>query len=194
VIDSANKARAETDHQRAEIKEELFKQATAKLLLICDDLDLDKSGSLSLEELIDGYENDQGFQDAMTLLDISQRNMNTVFSIMDEDQSGEVRHDEFVDELYKMKSEDSHTMITFIKFYVQEIQREMRVELGNTRQLLEECHSSVKQVIAHNSKPQANTSKFQVEKEVSPQIKKEVAPDEPAAALNFKCYKQIKRI
>merc|ERR1719506_3602513 len=88
----------------------------------------------------------------MELLDINQKDMSTVFSIMDEDKSGEVRYDEFVEELYKMKSEDSHTMITFIKFYVQEIQREMRSELQNTRQLMAEFHESLKIVIANTTK------------------------------------------
>jgi hypothetical protein len=147
VIDSANQARQETDHQQAEEKEKQYEKATAKLLSFCQGLDKDQSGSLSLDELVSGYDDNVDFEDAMTLLDITQKDMNTVFRIMDEDNSGEVRYDEFVDELYRMKSEDSHTMITFIKFYVQEIQREMREELRNTRELLSEFHVSLKEVL-----------------------------------------------
>merc|ERR1712048_1325151 len=121
----------ETDSERAAEKEQTFKETTSKLLAFCQDLDKDQSGSLTLDELVNGYESDPAFEDVMLLLDISQKDMSTVFGIMDEDRSGEVRYEEFVEELYKMKSEDSHTMITFIKFYVQEIQREMREELRN---------------------------------------------------------------
>lgn len=153
VIDSANQARQESDHQIAEAMEAKYLKATNKLLEFCKELDKDGSGSLSLPELICGYEDNVEFLDTMTVLDISEKDMNTVFSIMDEDKSGEVRYDEFVNELYKMKCEDSHTMITFIKFYVQEIQREMRQELGNTNSLLTKFDASLQQVhqVVHQS-------------------------------------------
>jgi Ca2+-binding EF-hand superfamily protein len=147
VIDSANQARQETDHQIAEEKERQYKKATAELLVFCSSLDKDESGTLSLDEFVTGYAENFAFQDAMKLLDISQKDMDIVFRIMDQDNSGEVRYDELVQELYKMKSEDSHTMITFIKFYVQEIQRESREEVAETKALLKECHGALQTLV-----------------------------------------------
>ena len=82
VIDSANQARQETDHQQAQEKEKQYEKATAKLLSFCQGLDKDQSGSLSLDELVSGYDDNVDFEDAMTLLDITQKDMNTVFRII----------------------------------------------------------------------------------------------------------------
>merc|ERR1719247_1251685 len=88
VIDSANGARQETDHQLAEEKAKQYKKATAELLSFCTILDKDQSGTLSLDEFVSGYDDNLEFQDAMKLLDISQKDMDMVFRIMDEDNSG----------------------------------------------------------------------------------------------------------
>ena len=42
--------------------------------------------------------------------------MNVVWAMLDSDGSGEVSYDEFVEQLYKMKNDDSHTLLVFIKF------------------------------------------------------------------------------
>ena len=55
--------------------------------------------------------------------------MDVVISLMDVTKDGNVEYHDFVQELYKMKSSDSRTQLTFIKFYVAEILREVRAEM-----------------------------------------------------------------
>jgi hypothetical protein len=48
---------------------------------------------------------------------------------MDEDGSGDVSYEEFVDSLYRMKSQNSRTLLVFIKYYVLEMRRNVQEEL-----------------------------------------------------------------
>ena len=41
-----------------------------ELAVLCDRMDNDGSGALSLQELLDGFDNDLGFQDVMKRMDI----------------------------------------------------------------------------------------------------------------------------
>lgn len=129
VIDSAAMARKESDHQLVKIKDEEYKRMSQELLKVCEDLDKDGSGSLSLKELMNGYRSSVQFRDCMAMLDITQEDMSTVFQILDEDRSGDVRYEEFVQQLYKMKANDSHTLLVFIRYYVTEIRMKINEEL-----------------------------------------------------------------
>eukprot|EP00969_Alexandrium_andersonii_P101068 4458823-Alexandrium_andersonii.AAC.1 len=60
--------------------------------------------------------------------------MHVVFSILDTDDSGSVSYDEFVTELFKLKAHDAHTMLVFIKYWVNEIRKDMRVQVKVAKQ------------------------------------------------------------
>merc|ERR1711865_716970 len=65
----------------------------------------------------------------MRAMDVGKEELTAVFNIMDEDQSGEVDYSEFVDQLYKMRSNDQHTMLVFIKHYVSDVRLKVTEEL-----------------------------------------------------------------
>lgn len=141
VIDSANQARKQTDHEIAAVKEENFEKAKKDLSRFCHDVDIDKDGMVTLEELEAGYHTVPAFADAMKVLDVKPKDIKNLFRIMDQDKSGDVNSEEFVEFFYAMKCEDQHSMITLIKYYVTEIQREMKEELLVTRNLLFEIRT-----------------------------------------------------
>ena len=49
--------------------------------------------------------------------------------VADNDSGGDISYSEFVHEIYKMKSSDSRTQLTFIKYYVAEILKQLKEEI-----------------------------------------------------------------
>merc|ERR1719375_1819658 len=96
---------------------------------ICQELDTDGSGDLSLEEVLIGYENIEGFKVVLELLDIRREDLEGVFSLLDIDSSGSVTYSEFVDELIKMQSNDFRFLLTFIKHRLGDVQERSKKTL-----------------------------------------------------------------
>jgi hypothetical protein len=121
IVDRANAARAE-DKKALLREEQREKQVLGKHLMnVCGALDTDGSKTLSLQELQEGWNENDDFQTTMQAMDIGEEDIAAVFNILDSDQSGTVQYEEFVEQLWKMKSTDQQTMLIFIKYYVCDI-------------------------------------------------------------------------
>lgn len=96
---------------------------------MCKEMDKDGSGSLTLPELLNGYETNQTFEHLLKAMDIRKDDLVAVFSILDDDGSGDVAYKEFVEQLHKMKTDDSHTMLVFIKHYVVDLRNQVFDEM-----------------------------------------------------------------
>lgn len=135
IVDRAQESRQADLRQQAKAKADDLKKEVKKLYSMCSRMDSDQSGELSLEELLKGYDDDQDFQDTLTVLDINKEDMATVFKILDQDQSSNVKYEEFVEQLHKMKTSSTNTLLVFIKFYVQDIQYKVQQEIRILRDL-----------------------------------------------------------
>lgn len=129
IVDRAQEARQVDLRQEAREKQQNFKKAAEHIHDLCEQMDTDKSGSLTLAEIMTGFDVNQEFQDTLTVMDITKDDMSTVFSILDNDRSGDVLYAEFVDQLHKMKTSDTHTLLVFIKYYVMEIRERLLAEI-----------------------------------------------------------------
>jgi len=103
------------------VKTNEYEKARQRLFKICTEMDKDGDGHLSMLELSEGFDAHAEFSNTLRAMDISRDDISLVFSIMDEDGSGEIDYNEFVEQVYKMKSSDSHTLLVFIKHYVTEV-------------------------------------------------------------------------
>jgi len=86
-------------------------------------LDQDGNRALSPEELHDGIINNYDFADAMHVLDLGEDDITTMFAMMDTDKDGKVNTDEFIEQLFKMRSQDSQVLLLFIKQVVNELRK-----------------------------------------------------------------------
>jgi len=86
-------------------------------------LDEDNSGSLTLDELLEGYDENPEFHLALSSMDVQREDISSLFNILDDDSSGHVEYDEFVDQLHKMKTQDSHVVLVFIRGAVKELKQ-----------------------------------------------------------------------
>lgn len=153
VIDSAALARRDTDCEIARNKEARYRCLSKELLEVCAQFDKDGNGSLSFKELMNGYRAHAGFRDKMTVLDISEQDMKTVFKILDEDCSGDINYEEFVHQLYKMKSDDSHTLLVFIRYYITEVRQKINQEMSMIKNLIHSERKHFRELRTMTTKP-----------------------------------------
>lgn len=144
IVDSASQARAGNEKFLAHEKDQELEEARKRLTKICKDIDKDKSGTLTKDELEHGFLHNTDCVEIMKAMDIRQSDIDTIWAILDADASGDLDYDEFVDQLFKMKTSDSHMMLVFIKHYVLEIRKQLEYEL---KFLKGQVMSSVKDVI-----------------------------------------------
>lgn len=85
---------------------------------LCTAMDEDGSGSLTLDELQQGFANSKQLQDTLAMMDVGEKDLDILFGMMDSDQSGDVSYDEFGAELAKIKNQSMQTMLAVTKHHV----------------------------------------------------------------------------
>jgi len=115
IVDSACEARQEDTKRILADKEKSIKDASVRLMQMCEDMDIDKDGCLSDEEIRNGYETNAEFSDLMKLMDVAESDLAVVMEIMDSDKDGKISYEEFCSQLYKMKTQDQHTVMVLTK-------------------------------------------------------------------------------
>jgi len=98
-------------------------------------IDADGGGTLSYEELQEGARRVAEFRHWLRVMDIDARDLRQLFLIVDEDESGEIDPDEFIEAMYRMKNTESKTATKFVKHLVTKLdlqQQDLKVDLeGN---------------------------------------------------------------
>eukprot|EP00929_Paragymnodinium_shiwhaense_P083954 TRINITY_DN4486_c0_g1_i3.p1 TRINITY_DN4486_c0_g1~~TRINITY_DN4486_c0_g1_i3.p1 ORF type:complete len:702 (-),score=139.23 TRINITY_DN4486_c0_g1_i3:578-2683(-) len=93
------------------------------LAKIFNKVDADRSGYISYWELADGARRVNEFQNWLRVMDVDATDLERLFSIIDEDASGEVDLTEFIDALYRMKNAESRTATKFVKHMVENMEK-----------------------------------------------------------------------
>lgn len=118
VVNVAEQAR---ENMRSEMDTEKLltkMEEHSHLRQMCHDMDVDGSGELTKAELLQGYESQEEFRRVLNEMDIHEEDLEIVWTIMDTDKSGKISHDEFVTQVYRMKSSDQQFMLAYIKYYI----------------------------------------------------------------------------
>jgi hypothetical protein len=97
---------------------------------ICTELDADNSGYLTKEELLEGATTSLEFANLLKLMDVSTKELTAVFNILDSDRSGSISHQEFVEQLHKMRNGDSRVLLMLIKHDVLCVSDELKSQMS----------------------------------------------------------------
>eukprot|EP00811_Abedinium_folium_P019012 NODE_2793_length_2144_cov_8.877541.p1 GENE.NODE_2793_length_2144_cov_8.877541~~NODE_2793_length_2144_cov_8.877541.p1 ORF type:complete len:652 (+),score=87.18 NODE_2793_length_2144_cov_8.877541:69-2024(+) len=152
VVDNIDHVRSMDEQQLLRDKIAYRESSKVELGKLCSALDLDQSGNLTLQELLAGYDSMESFRNQMSLLDIERSDLEVVYHILDQDQSGDVNYDEFVVQLHRLKSQDTHTLLVFLRYHVDMLGRTMsknlRLLTGDLNATLAEQHEQLSAITA----------------------------------------------
>jgi len=118
-----NIASSEHDRLEGELEEEKSIKkmcASNDILRICEQMDEDNDGLLSMEEL-KSFKHNAEFREAIEKLDLTQEDLTMAFSTMHADHTGAVSYPEFVQKIYKMTDSDSAFMLEQIKYLITQV-------------------------------------------------------------------------
>ncbi|CAK9098992.1 unnamed protein product [Durusdinium trenchii] len=123
----------ENDQARKLQKKDAEREANmVELALLCDSMDVNGNGSLSLQEMLDGYDHNHHFNNLMQEMDIRRSDIRTIFNVLDGDCSGEVSYVEFCQQLGTCRKRDPVMMHSLIKYSVMEVQKILNHEIMDT--------------------------------------------------------------
>jgi voltage-gated sodium channel len=142
ILDAAQEARKGSHKEQVVEVAKLRAKAHQRLLRVCAELDVEQTGCLSLHVLLHGYEAHPEFSSCLQAMDIQKSDIEPVFSILDEGQSGQVSYTQFAEQVHKMKSSSSHTLLVFIKHYVMQIRAKLAEQLETVERQLFDTISS----------------------------------------------------
>eukprot|EP00927_Polykrikos_kofoidii_P082448 TRINITY_DN8203_c0_g1_i8.p1 TRINITY_DN8203_c0_g1~~TRINITY_DN8203_c0_g1_i8.p1 ORF type:complete len:635 (+),score=79.16 TRINITY_DN8203_c0_g1_i8:188-1906(+) len=125
IVEKAAAARVENEIFKADEKKVEFESAKKKFRRLCAMMDEDDSGLLTLDELKQGYAEGGEFATALKSMDVGEEDIETIFSLFDTDQSGELTYDEFAEQLHKLKTQEERTAIIFVKHYVEDLHKKV---------------------------------------------------------------------
>lgn len=121
IVETVQRVSQADRQELLKAKEKEFMRQSRELRNLCQSMDTDASGQLTKEEIVNGYDTNEYFRKLLTVMDIKREDMDIVFTILDKDSSGTILYDEFVDELYQMRTQADHTMLVFLKSNISQV-------------------------------------------------------------------------
>lgn len=119
IVDSGAQAREEALESRkvAQRQVELQREERLKrkLLQLFEVMDADNGGTLSMAELLDGYDINISFRETMEALGIDRDDLEVFFSAVDKHNHGSVNYNEFLELVSAARRQGSQQVLTFLK-------------------------------------------------------------------------------
>lgn len=138
----ATEARENDHEQKIKKKEEERSKSMVDLAKLCASMDQNNNGLVSLQEMQNGYDQLESFRKLMQQMDIKRDEMQTVFSVLDSDSSGEVSYLEFCQNIGGFLKRDPIIMHSLVHYSVLELRKLIRDEVMQT---LHDQHTQVMQ-------------------------------------------------
>jgi len=123
IVERATDAREQDIQDKARHKAADQFESKQKLMKICADMDLDRSGMVSLKELLIAYDDSTEFRNFLTTMEIHRDDLETTFKLLDVDQSGDLDYEEFCEELIQLESHDQRLSMAMVRFSVNQIRQ-----------------------------------------------------------------------
>jgi len=105
IVERATKATEKDAESRAQEKKKQHTEASIRLHQMVEKMDKDQSGTICLGEILDGYRNMPELSRLLTLMDVSEEDLITMFELLAE-EDGSASYDVLVDNLERCESDD----------------------------------------------------------------------------------------
>eukprot|EP00438_Fugacium_kawagutii_P016788 Skav217466 [mRNA] locus=scaffold1405:113110:114759:- [translate_table: standard] len=134
IVERATEAR-DNDHENRIKKKELERsKSMVDLAVLCATMDKNSNGLVSLEEMIYGYDHLEAFRKLMKQMDIKRDEMQSIFNVLDSDNSGEVSYLEFCSNLGGFQKRDPVIMHSIVHCAVMEVRKLIQDQVLETMQ------------------------------------------------------------
>lgn len=95
--------------------------AEDRLTEMCEDIDVDEDGAISLDELLGFFETSEELRGVFTTLDIQKDDVESLFMLMDKDGSGDLTYQELVSCIHRSDTNDLKRQIMVLKLQMQDV-------------------------------------------------------------------------
>lgn len=123
IVDRAAKAKEEDLEECKRERDKQSHKATQLLSRLCSDIDEDGSGTISLTELLQGFDHNDEMKYLFSKLDMTRNDVEELFQLMDVDEHGELSYKYFIDHLRTSQMDDSRKHLVMLRLQVAEIAR-----------------------------------------------------------------------
>jgi len=132
IVDTAAQARQLDVMHMGKQKEHERQEAWTSFAELCLRLDENRDGEISLEELKKGIQEVPELSAHLSVLGVEEEDLSMVFDILDANQDGKITHKEFIRQLYKIQTYELRSAHCFMKHYVEDIRRHVKMLVGRT--------------------------------------------------------------
>jgi len=123
IVERAAEAKEEDQDTARREKAQIEEKATQRLGKLFAEIDSDGSGSISLDELLEGYDSNQQMQNMFGKLDITRNDLGMLFELMDSDNVGELSYDSLIQNLRTCQMENTRKSLAMLRLQTAELAR-----------------------------------------------------------------------
>jgi len=123
IVDRAARAKEDDEEEGKRERKRAFQKATNKLTKICGSIDTDGSGTLSLDELLCGFDDHPELETVFARLDMTKSDVEELFTLMDVERNGELSYQYFIDNIRTCQLDDPRKSMTMLRLQCHEISR-----------------------------------------------------------------------
>lgn len=143
IVDRAIEAR-QCDEEHIMYNRSLAYQRTEQQLMrLCESMDTDGDGIISLDEVTNAFEHNPAFIQAVGALGIASDDVKSLFAVLDDDDSGNIDFREFIDRIHKIRCADVRVESVFIRHFTS---KALPNHLGNLRDTIVHLSSAVDRI------------------------------------------------
>jgi len=146
IVDKALDAHVLDLEKKAKEKKANRDNALSQFIALCATMDLDGSGSLTMDEIMKGYDSTKEFRHTLDLMEVGPQDLELLFCMMDKDHSGDLSYEEFGQQLSELNNDNPQTALSVIKHQLLEqhvLLNEITQCIGKKETLLDENSQSV---------------------------------------------------
>lgn len=195
IVERASEARDNDYEQKVKKKQEERSKSMFDLAKVCATMDKNNNGLVSLEEMRNGYDQLESFRKLMQQMDIRRDEMETIFKVLDDDNSGEVSYLEFCQNIGGFLKRDPVIMHSLVHSAVLELRKMVREEV------VEVMHEQHKEIVAAQNKvlsalslPEVQTSKpGKPPKHQHSDLRQEISDSIEAAESSFEALAKMEK-
>jgi len=125
IVDNAGKVREGDKEEQIKDKRKQEAEALQTWKEVIRQVDSDNNGTISYQELMDGYDH-PSVRHTLEMIGVNKEDLQIMFRLMDEDGSGDLDYDEFIDTFLKAQGQDLRIYLMMTKLQMDSVAKTVK--------------------------------------------------------------------